>query len=128
MCGAVLGWKYVGAEEDSQKYKVGKFILETRRVVRAVRWDGAVDGCEEEGEDDDGERAAAGGAADADVVEAGGVQSSVELAAAAVDDGDDIQFDSQDEDECEDLFAGVWSPQLAARRRRLRGFGARATA
>ena len=29
----------------------------------------------------------------------------------------DLEFDSQDEDECEDLFAGVWSPGLAGRRR-----------
>lgn len=28
-----------------------------------------------------------------------------------------VEFDSQDEDECEDLFAGVWSPGLARRRR-----------
>ncbi|KAF2267438.1 yippee-like protein, partial [Lojkania enalia] len=32
-CGSVLGWKYVDAEEESQRYKVGKFILETKRVV-----------------------------------------------------------------------------------------------
>jgi hypothetical protein len=33
---------------------------------------------------------------------------------------DEIEFDSQDEDECEDLFAGVWSPQLAKKRRNRR--------
>ena len=31
--------------------------------------------------------------------------------------GADIEFDSADEDECEDLFAGVWSPALAQKRR-----------
>lgn len=31
---------------------------------------------------------------------------------------DQIEFDSEDEDECEDLFAGVWSQALAAKRRR----------
>ena len=31
--------------------------------------------------------------------------------------GGELEFDSQDEDECEDLFAGVWSRQLAAKRR-----------
>ena len=36
---------------------------------------------------------------------------------------EEVEFDSQDEDECEDLFAGVWSPQLARRRRRGRRFG-----
>lgn len=30
----------------------------------------------------------------------------------------EIEFDSQDEDECEDLFLGLWTPQLAARRRK----------
>ncbi|ERF68992.1 hypothetical protein EPUS_06679 [Endocarpon pusillum Z07020] len=34
-----------------------------------------------------------------------------------------VEFDSQDEDECEDLFAGVWSPELALKRRRGRKFG-----
>ena len=36
---------------------------------------------------------------------------------------DSVEFDSQDEDECEDLFAGVWSPTLALKRRRARMFG-----
>ena len=35
-----------------------------------------------------------------------------------VADQEEAEFDSQDEDECEDLFLGVWTPQLAARRRR----------
>lgn len=40
---------------------------------------------------------------------------------------DELEFDSQDEDECEDLFAGVWSPQLASKRRQRKRerFGAR---
>lgn len=36
---------------------------------------------------------------------------------------DAVEFDSEDEDECEDLFAGVWSPELALKRRRGRRFG-----
>lgn len=32
-------------------------------------------------------------------------------------DDEDVEFDSQDEDECEDLFSGIWSPALAKRRR-----------
>jgi Yippee zinc-binding/DNA-binding /Mis18, centromere assembly len=90
ICGSVLGWKYVEASEESQKYKVGKFILETKKIRVGVNW--------ENGSDDDlamppNEIGGAGGA------EA------------------EMEFDSQDEDECEDLFAGVWSPQLAAKRR-----------
>lgn len=33
-CGSVLGWKYVDAAEEAQRYKVGKFILETGRVIK----------------------------------------------------------------------------------------------
>ncbi|OAL43980.1 yippee-domain-containing protein, partial [Pyrenochaeta sp. DS3sAY3a] len=84
-CGSVLGWKYVEAEEDSQKYKVGKFILETNRVVKSAAWDDGRDAEEEQG----------------------GVAAC-----------EDVQFDSQDEDECEDLFSGIWTPQLARRRRK----------
>lgn len=36
---------------------------------------------------------------------------------------EEIEFDSQDEDECEDLFSGIWSPQLARRRRKNKSFG-----
>ena len=94
-CGSVLGWKYVAAEDESQQYKVGKFILETRQTCRDSGWEGEADA----------------------VVEAGGV---------AVRNGsrapDDIEFDSQDEDECEDLFMGIWTPQSAARRRKMKTF------
>lgn len=91
-CGSVLGWKYVDAEEDAQRYKIGKFILETGRVVKG--------GCtfeyssQEDGGGDDGEGIAE----------------------------EEVEFDSQDEDECEDLFSGVWSVELARRRRKNRAF------
>ncbi|CAD0107913.1 unnamed protein product [Aureobasidium uvarum] len=94
-CGSVLGWKYVAAEEESQQYKVGKFILETRRTCRESGWQGEADA----------------------VVEAGGVAAKNGLGAL-----DDIEFDSQDEDECEDLFMGVWTLQTAARRRKKKAF------
>ena len=91
-CGTVLGWKYVAAEDESQRYKVGKFVLETKRVCRGVCW---------ESEED----------------------SQIEQHYSSMKKPmDAIAFDSQDEDECEDLFAGVWSPQLAAKRRRNRNF------
>lgn len=89
-CGSVLGWKYVEAAEDAQKYKVGKFILETKRVVKGAEWEDTM-------EEEDG--------------------------AKGMDQRDeDIEFDSQDEDECEDLFSGIWSPQLARRRRKNKTF------
>ena len=104
ICGSVIGWKYVAAEEDSQRYKVGKFILETKRVLRGVCW-----------ENDN----------DAQVAELGGVpvsETSHALSNASQIGNDEIEFDSEDDDECEDLFAGVWSPALARRRRRLRAW------
>ena len=39
VCGRVLGWKYVDASETSQRYKIGKFILETKRVVSHHGWE-----------------------------------------------------------------------------------------
>ncbi|GFP93846.1 protein yippee-like [Phtheirospermum japonicum] len=32
-CGSIVGWKYVAAHEKSQKYKVGKYILERFKVL-----------------------------------------------------------------------------------------------
>ena len=93
----MLGWKYVSAEEEGQRYKVGKFILETRRVCRSASWEREEDGL--------------GG---------GGRRSSPPLEMPMVSEEEEIEFDSQDEDECEDLFLGVWTPQLAAKRRRLK--------
>ena len=94
----MLGWKYVEAAEESQKYKVGKFILETKKIKLGVSW---------ENEDDEGESFPL---------------PPDELNNAEVGE-EEVEFDSQDEDECEDLFAGVWSPQLALKRRRGRRFG-----
>ena len=34
VCGAGLGWKYVHAFEETQAYKVGRFIVERARVVK----------------------------------------------------------------------------------------------
>ncbi len=99
VCGSVLGWKYVEAQEESQRYKVGKFILETKRIMGAVDWEHRQDHFDYNDEiPPDRAREAKG----ADEV---------------------VEFDSQDEDECEDLFAGVWSPELALKRRRGRRFG-----
>lgn len=77
------------AEEDGQRYKIGKFILETKRVIKS--------GNEWEAEDEEYSTAN-------DVGE------------------DDVQFDSQDEDECEDLFSGIWTPELARKRRKNKDF------
>ncbi|KAL6966092.1 hypothetical protein U1Q18_044010 [Sarracenia purpurea var. burkii] len=35
-CGQILGWKYVTASDDSQKFKEGKFVLERWRIVEVT--------------------------------------------------------------------------------------------
>ncbi|QIW98562.1 hypothetical protein AMS68_004080 [Peltaster fructicola] len=105
-CGNNLGWKYVSAEEESQKYKVGKFILETKKVCRSSTWEN------DETIDDVAMRP-----------DSARRRSSVLPPSQLTDLAEDVEFDSQDEDECEDLFAGVWTPQSAARRRKSRMTG-----
>ncbi|RCI12837.1 hypothetical protein L249_0972 [Ophiocordyceps polyrhachis-furcata BCC 54312] len=85
-CSRKLGWKYVDAKESSQRYKVGKYILEVERVVTHRCW-----------EDEDG--------------------PAPSMSPTAAAEGD-IVFDSDDDDECEDLFNGVWTASGAAKRRR----------
>lgn len=92
-CSAKLGWKYVGAKEPSQKYKVGKFILETERVVTFRHWEDIPAG-------------------DPDMYDDGNFYSGK-------GDVDEVEFDSEDEDECEDIFAGTWNAEAVARRRSL---------
>lgn len=82
-CSRKLGWKYVDAKEPSQRYKVGKYILEVERVVTHRCWE-------------DGEGAAPPPA----------------WAGAG-----EIDFDSEDDDECEDIFMGVWDAEAVAKRR-----------
>jgi ribosomal protein S27E len=95
ICGSVLGWKYIAAEEEAQRYKVGKYIIETKRITTSSCW---------EFQDDFPSPTSSNDLAPS-------------LASVTTDDYSDLEFDSQDEDECEDLFAGVWSPGLARRRR-----------
>jgi hypothetical protein len=92
-CRARVGWKYVDAKEESQKYKIGKFIIETQRTVDYRSWE--------------------------DVM----VDEMPELELEQKDayegsDGEPIMFDSDDEDECDDLFAGVWNAKAVAKRRK----------
>lgn len=91
ICGKVVGWKYVDAREEAQMYKVGKFILEMRRVVVVRGWEdvGVEEGRREAVEGREGE------------------------------EREDVMFDSEDEDECDEIFAGTWD-RVAVRRRRAR--------
>ncbi|MCJ1237369.1 hypothetical protein MMC14_005354 [Varicellaria rhodocarpa] len=101
-CGSLLGWKYVAAEEETQRYKVGKFILETKKICASTSW-----------ENDRTDESAG------DIVR--------EAPPTSLDGSmlreDEVQFDSQDEDECEDLFTGIWTPESAAKRRQGKRFG-----
>ncbi|KAL4746777.1 hypothetical protein BDW72DRAFT_28826 [Aspergillus terricola var. indicus] len=93
-CGSVLGWKYLNAEEQSQKYKVGKFILETRKITKTSAWDPAFA-----------------------INLTGSTGRYLPRSTEETSMYETVEFDSQDEDECEDLFSGVWNPELAVRRR-----------
>lgn len=106
-CSDPLGWKYIAAEEESQKYKIGKYILETKRVRSVSCWEN------EESEDANDIIAALPFDATGDLP-----LPPERLVASREDNHETIEFDSEDEDECEDLFAGVWSQALAAKRRR----------
>jgi hypothetical protein len=141
ICGSVLGWKYVQASEESQKYKVGKYILETKRIRMGVSWENDENEDFETAYDEilplppdqlrnlDGPSRGGGGGGSAPFPRSGSRNSSRSPArspspghksGAVRNRLDDVEFDSQDDDECEDLFAGVWSPQLAVRRRQRR--------
>ncbi|KAI1173127.1 yippee-domain-containing protein [Nemania sp. FL0916] len=94
-CRARVGWKYIDAKEESQKYKIGKFIVETQRTVDYRNWDDAT----------------------ADEL----LDLDFDIGQAHHnDDADPVEFDSDDSDECDDLFAGVWDAQSAKNRRLLR--------
>ncbi len=94
-CSSVLGWKYEGAEEESQRYKVGKYILETKMICTSSNWEN---------------------------YELPLLSTSLQSRKLDASCEDAVDFDSQDEDECEDLFAGVWSPSLALKRRQGKSF------
>ncbi|KAI1439256.1 yippee zinc-binding/DNA-binding /Mis18, centromere assembly-domain-containing protein [Xylaria sp. CBS 124048] len=96
ICRARVGWKYLDAKEESQRYKIGKFILETQRTVNFRHWE--------------------------DVTTDEWLGLELEQMNGYGDCGNDepIVFDSEDEDECEDLFTGIWNPKIAAARRKLK--------
>ncbi|KAH8820907.1 yippee family protein [Xylogone sp. PMI_703] len=108
VCAMVLGWKYVDAKEEAQKYKVGKYILETKRVVGLQHW---------EDEYEDNEDDSAVGRRVKSVVNGECIWEDTHTGNHREYPTEEIVFDSEDEDECEDLFAGVWDPVLAAKRR-----------
>lgn len=103
----------MSAAEESQRYKVGMFILETKRVMQFMDW----------------ETGNGAGVMQDVASKSGGLSGPEKRKDSGVDMGFDaaqqdlVEFDSQDEDECEDLFMGIWSPSLAKKRRRNKLWG-----
>jgi hypothetical protein len=110
-CGATVGWKYLFAKNAAQRYKVGKFILETGQVVGFHSWEDVDVPCtvDEGGGNEEGGQG-------------WGAWEGGEVGGEEGRDGEDgvVVFDSEDEDECEDIFAGVWDAKVVAKRRRSR--------
>lgn len=147
-CGVKIGWKYVDAREQAQKYKVGKFILETERVALHRTWEdipagGAAPGphfysssapAEAFGGGGGGRRSSGLGAGrkvscsseEAGVADGGDLGEEDEEDGSLAQSDGEVMFDSEDEDECEDIFAGTWDAATVARRRgsRVGGNGA----
>ncbi|ROW00771.1 hypothetical protein VMCG_06566 [Cytospora schulzeri] len=124
-CGVKIGWKYVDAREQSQKYKVGKFILETERVVLHRSWEDVLAG--EEGAPPGHFYSSSAPAGSSSMGGGRKVSCSSDKSGGGVDEEDErgcsgeseeeVAFNSDDEDECEDIFAGVWDAATVARRR-----------
>lgn len=98
----------MSAAEESQKYKVGMFILETKRIVQLVDWEKSDESNITQDVTDK-----IGDPSGSDKRKDSGVDMGIDTV-----EQDPVEFDSQDEDECEDLFMGIWSPSLAKKRRR----------
>lgn len=135
-CAVVVGWKYVDAREQSQKYKVGKFILELEKTTVVRSWE---DGTGGEGVLDKHFYSSSAPVGSSSGRSRGGFSlfggrrktstSSdgpggdgtyavmVEEESSASENEEEIVFDSDDEDECEDMFAGVWDAATVAKRR-----------
>ncbi|KAI9900164.1 hypothetical protein N3K66_004426 [Trichothecium roseum] len=99
VCDRKVGWKYVDARDLGQRYKVGKFILETERVVTWRSWDGV-----------------AAPAASASDGRKGGQPSGAD--GEGGEEEGRVSFDSEDDDECNELFVGLWDAETIAERRR----------
>jgi hypothetical protein len=120
VCSLKFGWKYVEASEESQKYKEGKFILEATRVVAYRSWEDvgfpAGESRADTRQTEEKRREPLRSCVDS---ETGAAEGIVEASKNTDNDPDRVvTFDSEDEDECEDIFAGTWDPAVVSRRRR----------
>ncbi|KAF3919940.1 hypothetical protein AA313_de0204015 [Arthrobotrys entomopaga] len=104
ICGSTLGWKYIHAEERSQRYKIGKYILETGRVGKVNVWDGELinpsDGPKKKNNNDTREE----------------LKEDWEPGWETLGD-DEVEVDLADEEELEEMFSGNWNKDKVLRRR-----------
>ncbi|KAF6825613.1 Yippee family protein [Colletotrichum plurivorum] len=116
LCGAKLGWKYVDAKELSQKYKVGKFILEVERVVPFRSWEDLppVHASDEDDKDEVADVTQPDKTAQRPASDEAGPGSDGE---SSEPEDVEVVFDSEDEDDLEDMFSGTWDPEVVAKRR-----------
>ncbi|EFX02304.1 yippee family protein [Grosmannia clavigera kw1407] len=132
VCRTKLGWKYVDARDASQRYKIGKFILETARVARTRSWEDDDDDdndCEGQlfdhdmvprdlGENGDDDFSIFGSPGVNGVVDpVGTARQLMAKQTGCIHPGTMVEFDSDDDDECEEIFAGTWNAEVVARRR-----------
>lgn len=121
VCRANIGWKYIDAREPGQRYKIGKYILETKRVVQVKGWEDLELG-------EEGGRQVYGGFDDYDddddvFGKGDGNWRAGEGGEEEDGDGGLVVFNLEDEDECEEMFAGVWDASVVARRRQSKAEG-----
>ncbi|CAK7226898.1 hypothetical protein SBRCBS47491_006384 [Sporothrix bragantina] len=120
VCCSKVGWKYIDASDPAQRYKVGKFILELAMLSTFHSW--------EEVDDDEGDmEGLANNVGTVCTLNAqyrkGRLQAEGELYDSDDDEDCDpnrIEFDSEDEDECEEIFNGTWDAAVVARRRAMK--------
>ncbi|KAF8464393.1 yippee zinc-binding/DNA-binding /Mis18, centromere assembly-domain-containing protein [Kalaharituber pfeilii] len=120
VCLNTLGWKYISASDPFQHYKIGKFILETKRVIRVTHWQAH----EVPHPQADSEKPFDPTVSNSahkyhpppnSMWDLDNDTGRRELAQA--EEWGDVN--SEDEDELEDMFLGKWTPKLAAKRRKI---------
>ncbi|KAL7268460.1 hypothetical protein RUND412_008915 [Rhizina undulata] len=105
ICGYILGWKYVNAEQEDQRYKIGKYIIERERVTRVNCWDmPRRNPSATENPMTKNERS--------EIPMSDGYFDPISMELVEAAERGDV--DSEDEDELEDMFLGIWTPQTAA--------------
>ncbi|CAK7274121.1 hypothetical protein SEPCBS57363_005998 [Sporothrix epigloea] len=122
VCCSKVGWKYIDVSGTAQRYKVGKFVLELAMLSSFHSWED-VDVEEDAVEN---MQALANSLGTACSLTARYRQSRLHAEGESYNSSDRyhdsgrIEFDSEDEDECEEIFNGTWDAAVVARRRALK--------